>query len=390
MTDPAHLGGGHGDTLTRLRKSQEIPTVGRMDTPIDRVRSLLGARGMTQAELGEAIGLDPSKMSKSLGGQRRFSSVEFAQIAERTGVTVDWLLTGAVDEIALAARAESGTNAADAARLAHEVVELAQVAADLGRAPRLVHLPPVDLESGTWQEQGARLADAALAAPGAFGIAANGDLAGAIERVYGIDVGVLDIEGEVDGLCAMQGEIAVILAATTPLAARQRFTLAHELGHALAGDDQGLRIDVDVYNSGRNGTEMRANAFAAAFLMPADVIRQRVEDRAPTRELVAELALDLAVSPSALAARMESLGLVDGMAAGRLSDMTHKQAQQLTGRSSEWVEHTAASTRPRPPADLANALYAAYVEGKTTLRPYARLVGADVEELRDSLETTGS
>ena len=360
-----------------------------MSTPIERVRSLLDERGLTQAELGQAIGLDPSKMSKSLGGQRRFSSVEFAQIAEHTGVTVDWLLTGAVDEVALAARAESGTNAADAARLARTVVELAQVAADLGRAPRRAALPVVDLETGTWREQGERLAAAALAVPGAEGVASSLDLAGAIEDVYGIDVGVLDIEHDVDGLCARQGEVTVILAATTPLAARQRFTLAHELGHALAGDDQGLRIDVDVTNPGRDGTEVRANAFAAAFLMPEDGIRARVGDQMPTRELVAALALDLAVSPSALVSRLESLGLVDGLTAGRLSDMSVKQAQQITGRASEWVERTALSKQERPPADLAAELYAAYVEGRTTLRPYARLLGEDVEELRASLEATG-
>lgn len=360
-----------------------------MNTPIERVRSLLSERGMTQAELGEAIGLDPSKMSKSLSGQRRFSSVEFAQIAERTGVTVDWLLTGAMDEVALAARAESGSNAADAARLAREVVELAHVAVDLGRAVRRVHVTSVDLETGTWQEQGERLAAAALAVAGAEDIGSSPDLAGAIERVYGIDVGVVDIEHEVDGLCTTQGEVTVILAATTPLVARQRFTLAHELGHALAGDDQGLRIDVDVFNSGRNGTEVRANAFAAAFLMPAAIVRQRVDGHAPDRQLLAELALDLAVSPSALAARMESLDLIDGLTAGRFSDMTHKQAQQLTGRAGEWAVRTAASTTQRPPAGLAQALYAAYVDGRTTLRPYARLVGADVDDLRASLEATG-
>lgn len=359
-----------------------------MDTPVDRVRSLIAERGLTQGELAGAIGLDASKMSKSLSGARRFSSVEYALIAEHTGVTVDWLLNGVVDQVAVAARAESSTNAAVAAERAREVVELAEVAASLGREMVRTGVV-VDLDSGTWRQQGERLAAAASAVPGGADLAAADDLAVGIERVFGIDVGVLDLGPEVDGLCAVQGETAVILAAPTPVAARQRFTLAHELGHVLAGDDQGLRIDVDVYNPGRDGSEQRANAFAAAFLMPADLLTNRIGGSAPSRELAAGLAVELGVSPSALAHRLETLGIVDGMTAARLADMTHRQAQQMSGRSQDGASRIARATQVRVPGRLAAALYAAYVDGRTTLRPYARLLGEDVRELRTSLEAVG-
>lgn len=373
------------DPVTQLRKSQEMPIVEVMDTSVDRVRWLLGERGITQGELASAIGLDASKMSKSLGGQRRFSSLEYALIAEETGVSVDWLLTGTTDHVAVAARAESRSNAAAAADQATQVVELARTAESLGRSAHQVTLV-VDLDTGTWREQGERLADAALAVPGATEIAASTELAADIDRVFGIDVGVLDLGDDVDGLCALEGTVAVILAAPTPVPVRQRFTLAHELGHALARDDQGLRIDVDIENPGRDGSEQRANAFAAAFLMPAGLLEERVGSTQPGRDLVAELAIDLGVSPSALAHRMERLGMIDGMTCVRLGDMTHKQAQQLTGRVAEWGARQARAMEERPPPRLAAALYAAYVEGRTTLRPYARLIGADVDELRASLE----
>lgn len=53
-------------------------------------------------------------------------------------------------------------------------------------------------------------------------------------------------------------------------APRQRFAMAHELGHLLAHDDQEIHQDRDIYaaENQRSGSEMRANAFAAAFLMP--------------------------------------------------------------------------------------------------------------------------
>ncbi|MBW0009488.1 MAG: ImmA/IrrE family metallo-endopeptidase, partial [Pseudonocardiales bacterium] len=61
---------------------------------------------------------------------------------------------------------------------------------------------------------------------------------------------------------------------------RQRFILAHELGHVLAGDAQNLRVDLDVMAPSSQGerTEMRANAFASAFLMPARTITESWRD----------------------------------------------------------------------------------------------------------------
>lgn len=377
-------GGAEMDTAMKLRKSQEVRTVAIMDSPIDRVRSLIAAGPMSQGELAEAVGLDASKMSKSLGGQRRFSSLEYARIAEVCGVSVDWLLTGATDHVALAARAETGSNAAVAARQAQRVVELAEVAADLGR-PSAPALAAGEL-GGTWRDQGERLATLALTVDGAQALVGSDDLASGIERVYGVDVGILDLGDSVDGVCAVQGQAAVILAAPTPVAARQRFTLAHELGHFLAGDDQGLRIDVDIMNPGRDGSEQRANAFAAAFLMPQHLLVERLGGDEPTREDVATLAVELGVSPSALAYRLERLRLIDGMTAARLADMTGKQAQQLSGEAARWSQLVTTAKEERVPRHLAEYLYEAYIDGRTTLRPYARLLEADVEELRASLE----
>ena len=59
-------------------------------------------------------------------------------------------------------------------------------------------------------------------------------------------------------------------------APRQRFAMAHELGHLLAHDDQEIHQDRDIHaaENRRSGSEMRANAFAAAFLM----LEREVED----------------------------------------------------------------------------------------------------------------
>jgi AcrR family transcriptional regulator len=60
----------------------------------DRVRQLVGRTSRTQGEFATRIGLDSSKLSRALGGKRRFSSFELSRIAEVGEVSLDWLLHG--------------------------------------------------------------------------------------------------------------------------------------------------------------------------------------------------------------------------------------------------------------------------------------------------------
>ena len=49
----------------------------------DRVLSLIEASGLSRRAFAQEIGLDDSKLSKSLSGARRFSSLDLARIADR-------------------------------------------------------------------------------------------------------------------------------------------------------------------------------------------------------------------------------------------------------------------------------------------------------------------
>ncbi|HEU4425917.1 MAG TPA: TetR family transcriptional regulator C-terminal domain-containing protein [Pilimelia sp.] len=60
----------------------------------ERVREIVNRTAGTQAEFAVRIGLDSSKLSRSLGGKRRFTSFELARIAEVGRVSLDWLLHG--------------------------------------------------------------------------------------------------------------------------------------------------------------------------------------------------------------------------------------------------------------------------------------------------------
>lgn len=71
-----------------------------------RIQRRIAESGRTQADIASAIGLSPSQLSKSLGGTRKFSAVELAELASVLSVSMYWLVTGETDpmEYALAAR----------------------------------------------------------------------------------------------------------------------------------------------------------------------------------------------------------------------------------------------------------------------------------------------
>lgn len=88
-------------------------------------------------------------------------------------------------------------------------------------------------------------------------------------------------------------------------AERDRFTIAHELGHYVLHSDDGKKHIV-ASRSGSDRVEWEANWFAAAFLMPEDDFREACNwyDRNPS--LVAARYM---VSAKAAEIRMASLGI---------------------------------------------------------------------------------
>lgn len=68
-----------------------------------RVREVLAAYSGSQRAFAEQIGLDPTKLSKSLTGTRRFTPAELTRVAEAGGVTVNWIINGGDDVETVAA-----------------------------------------------------------------------------------------------------------------------------------------------------------------------------------------------------------------------------------------------------------------------------------------------
>lgn len=354
----------------------------------DRVRELIRTSGLNQRDFAGRIGLDDSKLSKSLSGARRFSSLDLARIADANGVTVDWLMAGVEPALAVAARTTGGS-AGEAVRIAKQYSRSRDDLALLGYPQPW---RPVEVvESGGYVEHGKRLAAAALTRLAECSRSVTEpDLATLIEDVFGADVAVAALGSGFDGMAAASADVRIILLATSHVPARQRFTLAHELCHLFAGDDQGLHLDNDVFDKAqrRQPSEQCANAFAAEFLMPEDLLRTRV-DGGITTESFAELACDLMVTPSTLALRLQSLRFIDAGVAEPWKSMTAANAAALAGQDDVLAMRVAAAAQIRPPRLLIRDAFAAYQSGNSTLRPYANLLELDVDELRQSLEAQG-
>lgn len=355
-------------------------------TIAERVRELIGRRGQTQAAFAAEIGLDPTKLSKSLSGVRRFSSLDLALISQACDVTVDWLVTGDEPAVAAAARAASGSPAGEALTQARHYATLRSDLASMGY-PQGWTLPELPRLGGLWKQQGQALATAAGERLSKAGDLVEDALPDLIERAFGIDVAIQPLGDGFDGLAVSTPELKLILASPQAVPARQRFTLAHELAHLLSSDDQQIHADADIYRTDRVESEVRANAFAAALLMSEDVLSESVIPGFDKSAFCA-LASRLRVSPSSLAIRLEDLRLIDAGVRDSWRRISGTEAARLAGVHDVVGRRALESAQVRPPGLLVRDAYSAYVNGDATLRLYASLLGVSADELRAEMGET--
>ena len=123
---------------------------------------------------------------------------------------------------------------------------------------------------------------------------------------------------EISGLLIRKADTAVIGVANEQPLQRQRFTIAHELGHLLLHDGIELRVDkhfrVNLRSSASSKAEdveeVEANAFAAELLMPRDFLSRDAKNLMldfEDEEQVAALARRYDVSRQAMTFRLMNL-----------------------------------------------------------------------------------
>jgi Zn-dependent peptidase ImmA (M78 family) len=129
----------------------------------------------------------------------------------------------------------------------------------------------------------------------------------------------LPADDEISGAIIRNGKEVVIAVNPAHHTNRQRFTVAHELGHYFLHEglekhvDQNFRVAWRDAESSKavNWTEIQANRFAAELLMPTRFMVKDIDSlEAINAHTVALLARKYVVSPDAMKIRLSQLGII--------------------------------------------------------------------------------
>lgn len=145
--------------------------------------------------------------------------------------------------------------------------------------------------------------------------------AAAVAKGLGITVVREDLPENVSGVLLAEKDPPIIAVSRADHSRRQRFSVAHELGHYLLHRSaSSLFVDANPTffrdersSQGADWQEIEANAFAAALLMPVEALRQYLREH-PVDPLddtpLGQLAKAFGVSTQAMAIRLAILNLV--------------------------------------------------------------------------------
>lgn len=142
-----------------------------------------------------------------------------------------------------------------------------------------------------------------------------------VAECYGLLIRGQELEDDVSGMLLVKDKRAIIGINRNHHPNRQRFTIAHEIGHYLMHTTESqvfienLRLNRDeLSKNGNDVREIEANAFAAELLMPTEVLRQRVGtqmiDAFFDDLIIRNLASEFKVSAQAMAVKLSRVNLL--------------------------------------------------------------------------------
>lgn len=258
-----------------------------------RVRELIQnlSPARTQKEIAESLAMTPDAFSRSVSGQRAFSSIELAELADALNVDVHWLITGREDPraVPIAARHSwSGGDWVNPGR-ARDQQQLDDIVLAYKQVSDEIELPA------------STLPETAEKFRAALGEGFVRHFVSRLESELAIDV--VRLPSLSTSYCLSIGHRRVIALQASPHWFHENWSLAHELGH-LASGHLDVKRDDTLYQAHEN----EASAFAAELLMPAEMMRNKIWTDVPQGAL-AGLVWDLGVSLPALINRIKRLGL---------------------------------------------------------------------------------
>jgi Zn-dependent peptidase ImmA (M78 family)/DNA-binding XRE family transcriptional regulator len=250
-----------------------------------RLRAARESCGMTQEDVARRLGVSRPTVAQMELGNRAASSIELDKLAYLFGRDIREFLADSFEEedaLAVLFRAEpeiaNHEDVADSLRaciaLGREVTNLEGL---LGIDRDLTGTVTYEVVTprSRWDaiQQGERAAEQERRRLG-LGWAPVPPLPELLET-QGVRTGIVDLPEEISGITISNQSVGLFIVANRAhAAARRRFSFAHEYAHALF--DRRMKGIVTRASDRDELVEVRANAFAAAFLMPPEGIRQFV------------------------------------------------------------------------------------------------------------------
>lgn len=146
-----------------------------------------------------------------------------------------------------------------------------------------------------------------------------------LAEALGAEIARHRFEGPESGFALRDGTRWIIGVNVQTSRRRQRFTIAHELGHLLLHEGRPLTVDqavlrIDLRNEvssmATDDQEIQANTFAATLLMPEEIVLAyatnvvRMNGEITRDDLISELARTFDVSSEAMGYRLINLGIL--------------------------------------------------------------------------------
>lgn len=255
-------------------------------TLASRIRSARESANLTQADVADELGIPRSAVVQIEAGNRNVSSLELERIAHLVGRNIQDFLQPTFDEEEALTVLFRSTAPSSGGAVPPQVRDCITIARERRNLERLAGIErarrnPASYDLGRpgtrWESisQGDRIAEAERKRLG-LDRAPIPDIAQLIES-QGVQTALIELEDDISGFTLTGNSIPAIVAVNrSHHPHRQRFSFAHEYAHILL--DQDAHGFVSRLSERDDLREMRANAFAGAFLLPEEGVREAVAE----------------------------------------------------------------------------------------------------------------
>ncbi len=327
----------------------------------ERLEQARRLSGLSQQKLADLLGINKMTISKYENGVLPISSERLLEVCNVLGIGIDYFFRTSqvtlVGEPVFRKRRKLGKK--------EERAILFQSQDILERQKEIMQILNIDplsvrpnLKTAVSSVEDAERLAGVIRDEWKLGLDPIENLMEVVEK-NGFSVGVVDASDSFDALTVQSsdGEQLVVLRNEVP-GDRQRFTLAHELGHYFIEETENI--------------EQYANLFAGALLVPRESLIVDVGEKRnniPLEELY-DLKMKYGASMMAILYRMRDTGII--------SDTVLKRYQILFGRNQWRKEEPGAPYPVERPMQMRQWVNRAYGEGMISMSRRRELLGESV------------